>query len=135
MKRRQRLGSLLYTVILSLVLVSILIESAFGLESTKSLRQYVLRTWTTEQGLPQNTIHAMLQTRDGLSWIGTQGGLARFDGASFTLYKTGASDSFLVIRSLASPKTVPEDCGSAAMTVWCFTAMGALRRDTLRCAA
>lgn len=64
-----------------------------ALSATKNLRQYVLRTWTAEQGLPQNTVHAMLQTRDGFLWLGTLGGLARFDGASFVVYRAGTPNS------------------------------------------
>jgi signal transduction histidine kinase/ligand-binding sensor domain-containing protein len=45
--------------------------------------EWVLRSWQTKDGLPQNTIYAMVQTRDGYLWIGTGGGLARFDGARF----------------------------------------------------
>ncbi len=67
--------------------------NGFALDPAKDLRQYVLRTWTMEQGLPQNTIHAMLQTKDGFLWIGTRGGLARFDGLNFILYKAGAPNS------------------------------------------
>jgi ligand-binding sensor domain-containing protein len=81
------------TAALALFIISFFPLSAFALDPGKNLRQYVLRTWTTEQGLPQNTIHAMLQTRDGFLWIGTRGGLARFDGASFILYKAGAPNS------------------------------------------
>jgi ligand-binding sensor domain-containing protein/signal transduction histidine kinase len=79
--------------ILALVLISVSPHSGFALDPGKNLRQYVLRAWTTEQGLPQDSIHAMLQTRDGFLWIGTRGGLARFDGASFILYKAGAPNS------------------------------------------
>jgi ligand-binding sensor domain-containing protein/signal transduction histidine kinase len=38
------------------------------------------RAWTKADGLPQNSVTAVLQTRDGYLWIGTQDGLARFDG-------------------------------------------------------
>ncbi len=39
-----------------------------------------------ENGLPQNTVQALAQTRDGFLWLGTEAGLVRFDGNSFTLY-------------------------------------------------
>src|SRR5262245_14442997 len=39
-------------------------------------------TWTTENGLPQNSINDILQTRDGYLWLATNGGLVRFDGRS-----------------------------------------------------
>ncbi len=43
----------------------------------------VLRSWTTDDGLPQNSIQAIGQTSDGYLWIGTQEGLVRFDGVRF----------------------------------------------------
>jgi ligand-binding sensor domain-containing protein/signal transduction histidine kinase len=42
-----------------------------------------VRIWNREQGLPDNSVTAVLQTRDGYLWIGTLGGLARFDGVRF----------------------------------------------------
>ncbi|MEK7724732.1 MAG: two-component regulator propeller domain-containing protein, partial [Acidobacteriota bacterium] len=50
--------------------------------------EYQIEKWTTEQGLPQNTIAAIVQTRDGYLWLGTYGGLARFDGIKFTVFNT-----------------------------------------------
>lgn len=51
--------------------------------SRTALSQYKIDTWQTEQGLPLNTVQALLQTRDGYLWVGTAGGLARFDGVRF----------------------------------------------------
>ncbi|MBX7220781.1 MAG: hypothetical protein K1Y36_12600 [Blastocatellia bacterium] len=51
------------------------------------------RQWQVEQGVPQNTIMGMTQTRDGYLWIVTFGGLARFDGVRFRTY-TDHSPSF-----------------------------------------
>ena len=78
---------------LAVILVCLFPVRGFGLDPEKNFRQYVLRSWTSEQGLPQNSIRAMLQTRDGFLWIGTQGGVARFDGTGFVAYKAGAPDS------------------------------------------
>jgi ligand-binding sensor domain-containing protein len=47
---------------------------------------WIVRTWDTSDGLPQNTINAMVQTRDGFLWVGTSGGLARFDGVRFRTF-------------------------------------------------
>ena len=44
------------------------------------------QAWTTEDGLPQNSVHQTLQTRDGYLWIATEAGLARFDGLTFTIF-------------------------------------------------
>jgi ligand-binding sensor domain-containing protein len=54
--------------------------SAAGLDPRKAVTQYNLDAWTTASGLPQNTITAITQTEDGYLWIGSFGGLARFDG-------------------------------------------------------
>ncbi len=54
----------------------------------KALTQYKIDTWQTEQGLPLNTVQTFLQTRDGYLWVGTGGGLARFDGSRFTTFET-----------------------------------------------
>jgi PAS domain S-box-containing protein len=51
--------------------------------------QYVHNTWTTEEGLPQNSVNAIAQTRDGYVWLATFGGLARFDGVKFTVFDVG----------------------------------------------
>src|SRR5205814_1011613 len=47
---------------------------------------YFTRTWQIEQGLPQNKVTAVVQTRDGYLWAGTFNGLARFDGVRFTVF-------------------------------------------------
>jgi len=57
-----------------------------ALDSSKSLASYQRQTWQTESGLPQNTVHSILQTHDGYLWLGTEGGLVRFDGIKFTLH-------------------------------------------------
>ncbi len=46
----------------------------------------LISVWQTEQGLPQNHVTAIAQTRDGYLWIGTYEGLARFDGVRFVTY-------------------------------------------------
>ncbi len=48
--------------------------------------QYTARVWHTDSGLPHNTVRAVLQTQDGYLWVGTQKGLARFDGVRFTVF-------------------------------------------------
>ena len=56
--------------------------------------QYVTTVWHTEQGLPQNSVNAMLQDHQGYLWIGTFGGLARFDGERFTLFDSSHTPGF-----------------------------------------
>src|SRR5450759_4347668 len=47
---------------------------------------YFIRSWQVEQGLPQNKVTAVVQTRDGYLWVGAYNGLARFDGVRFTVF-------------------------------------------------
>lgn len=55
-----------------------------GKESPKN--NYKIDVWKTESGLPSATIYAIAQTQDGYLWIGTQGGLVRFDGVNFETF-------------------------------------------------
>jgi len=45
---------------------------------------FVVDTWSTADGLPQSSVIAITQTRDGYLWLGTLNGLVRFDGNSLT---------------------------------------------------
>lgn len=48
--------------------------------------QYQVATWTTDNGLPQNTVHSLVQTPDGYLWLATLDGLVRYDGVKFTVF-------------------------------------------------
>jgi ligand-binding sensor domain-containing protein/signal transduction histidine kinase len=50
------------------------------------LSGYTKRTWDVRDGLPEQTVQAFAQTPDGYLWIGTTGGLVRFDGARFVVF-------------------------------------------------
>src|SRR5437667_3852710 len=57
-----------------------------ALDSARDLSQFNRQVWLTENGLPQNTVHSIIQTKDGYVWIATEEGLARFDGVKFTVF-------------------------------------------------
>jgi signal transduction histidine kinase/ligand-binding sensor domain-containing protein len=57
-----------------------------ALEPTTPLPSYGRQSWVMENGLPQNTVQVLLQTRDGFVWMGTEVGLVRFDGISFQVF-------------------------------------------------
>jgi signal transduction histidine kinase/ligand-binding sensor domain-containing protein len=50
---------------------------------------YTRKLWQTQDGLPEQTVQAFAQTTDHYLWIGTTGGLLRFDGAHFTVFDHG----------------------------------------------
>ena len=49
---------------------------------------YAVQTWRMEDGLPENRVRSVIQTRDGYVWVATFNGLARFDGVDFRVYDT-----------------------------------------------
>ena len=59
------------------------------------------QSYTTSQGLSQNSVYSIAQTRDKFIWFGTQDGLNRFDGMKFT-------------------KVVPQSNGGAALDYSCL---------------
>ena len=67
--------------------------AASGLEPGRRITQYPERAWTVDQGLPQNTVNVIRQTRDGYVWLGTEGGLARFDGVRFTVFTAADTEA------------------------------------------
>ncbi len=55
-------------------------------EAARNVGRFIIDPWTDEKGLPENSVVAMTQTRDGYLWLGTLSGLARFDGSQFTVF-------------------------------------------------
>ncbi len=51
-----------------------------------ALPNYVVRNLLVEDGLPEDSVTAIVQTEDGYLWMGTYSGLARFDGVRFTVF-------------------------------------------------
>jgi signal transduction histidine kinase/ligand-binding sensor domain-containing protein len=49
---------------------------------------YGVDFWREPEGFSQSRVRAILQTRDGYIWLGTDGGLVRFNGESFTAFTT-----------------------------------------------
>ena len=56
-----------------------------------AVAQYRLESWTNDNGLPQNTVTSIIQTRDGYLWLTTFDGLVRFDGVQFKVFNTNNS--------------------------------------------
>ncbi len=59
---------------------------AWALDPSTPLTDLSTQSWVLENGLPQNTVQALAQTHDGFLWVGTEAGLARFDGSGFRIY-------------------------------------------------
>lgn len=61
-------------------------RAGLSLEPSTELANYIRQTWMMENGLPQNTVTALIQTRQGFVWLGTEAGLVRFDGIGFKVF-------------------------------------------------
>ncbi len=60
---------------------------------------WAVTVWDTDEGLPQNSVTAIVETHDGFLWLGTLNGLVRFDGTGFTVFdesNTGLRSSRIV---------------------------------------
>lgn len=91
-----------------------------------SARGWSERHWTTEDGLPQNSVEAIVQTGDGYLWFGTLFGLARFDGARFVVFD--ANNTPELVRDPINELTVDAKDGG----LWIATPDGVLRYANAR---
>lgn len=64
--------------------------------------------WSAPDGLPQNTITALAQTPDGYLWIGSQEGVARFNGATFLTFDQGTDAAFQPSESIERLTPAPD---------------------------
>src|ERR1700682_5825436 len=61
-----------------------------------AIQGYGHQAWQGPEGLPQDSVQTILQTRDGFLWVGTERGLARFDGLHFDVFKSKNTDGIKV---------------------------------------
>jgi ligand-binding sensor domain-containing protein len=78
-----------YKILLAVILIPIVAAA-----------QYRFDSWTTDNGLPQNTVRAVTQTPDGYIWFTTSDGLVRFDGVKFSIFSKSNSQNFPTNRLL-----------------------------------
>ena len=63
--------------------------------------QYRIDQWTADNGLPQNSVYGITQSRDGYLWLATVDGLARYDGARFTIFNKSNSPGIINNRFIS----------------------------------
>ena len=64
------------------------------LDPEKAITQYMHDVWQIEEGLPQNTVQAIIQSQEGYLWLGTEEGLVRFNGSSFVTFDSKNTEAF-----------------------------------------
>ena len=74
---------------------------------TESAR--TVQVWRVVNGLPSDSVTAIIQAHDGFLWIGTDAGLVRFDGVKFTQIALAASTTNTVFYITALCEDVKGD--------------------------
>ncbi|MEM8930388.1 MAG: two-component regulator propeller domain-containing protein [Acidobacteriota bacterium] len=69
-------------------------ETPRGLDPARSLDEFVIETWGVQQGLANTSVRTLVQDHDGYLWIGTAGGLFRFDGHRFAHFDRRTTPGF-----------------------------------------
>ena len=102
------------------VLGLLLAPAAAALDPERAVTQYVHDSWRSGQGLPQNTGLSLARTSDGFLWVGTEEGIARFDGTTFVPFDRGNTPGIPhnLVYSLL---------GDADGSLWVGTAAGLAR--------
>ncbi|HEV2210361.1 MAG TPA: two-component regulator propeller domain-containing protein [Verrucomicrobiae bacterium] len=92
---------------------------------------FTFRAWQREQGLSENYVRALAQTRDGYIWVGSEQGVSRFDGMNF--FSLGLQEGFQggPIRVLFGDSRGALWIGSGGSGLSCWQA-GKLRKFTTR---
>src|SRR5690348_16752774 len=97
------------------------VKNGFDFDSPQPLGEYVFDSWHDADGLPQNSINAIVQTSDGYIWLATFEGLVRYDGVHFTTFDTLTTPGF-------THNNVTALCESPAGVLWIGTQGGGLMR-------
>ncbi len=103
-----------------LLLACILVLAAPLWSQPRPQGRWTFRTYSSENGLENQNATVMLQDREGFLWVGTEGGLYRYDGQHFTFMvdTNGAS--------LGEPRSLHQDSQGI---LWVGTLEGLFRRE------
>jgi signal transduction histidine kinase/ligand-binding sensor domain-containing protein len=92
-----------------------------ALDPQRAPSRYGHDAWLSQDGLPQDFVGAITQTRDGYLWIGTLGGLVRFDGVRFAVFDSSNTPGLKDARISAL-------CPGRDSGLWIGTAAGGVSR-------
>jgi len=78
-----------------IVLITTFCSHHSGGATNDATTEFAIETWMTEHGMPQNSVTALLQTRDGYIWAATYSGIAQFDGERFKVFDSSSAEGGL----------------------------------------
>ncbi|HSI49488.1 MAG TPA: triple tyrosine motif-containing protein [Ideonella sp.] len=87
--------------------IALTCPAAHALPAQYNISQLYHTQWTVHDGVPTG-IEAIAQTSDGFLWLGTSGGLFRFDGVAFERF-SGTNAVALLSQDIFSLHATPED--------------------------
>ncbi len=83
-----------------IVMCALLLMPALQIEAHGSASPFVATLYNERNGLPTGEANTVLQTSDGYIWIGSYGGLIRYDGTKFRNYSVERKIDSSSIRAL-----------------------------------
>lgn len=107
-----------------LILILVLICSIFNSVSSQNHKGFTsIQYITSNEGLSQSEVTAIIQDRKGFIWIGTRGGLNRYDGTKIKVYQNEVGNTNSLINN--SIETLYEDSKG---TIWIGTKSNGISR-------
>ncbi|MBS1567156.1 MAG: histidine kinase, partial [Bacteroidetes bacterium] len=88
-------------------------------------QSYYFRHYQVEDGLAHNTVITIMQDSKGMMWLGTKGGLNRFDGYTFRTYRDGDKPSGSIGNNIIV--SIAEDRNSM---IWIGTGRGLFKYNS-----
>lgn len=95
----KRATSIICTIVFFLTLIFVDSNCVYA-EEDSSLQNWIVYEYNETNGLPTGEANTVLQTKDGYVWIGSYGGLIRYDGTTFRNYSTEDAIPSSSIRAL-----------------------------------
>jgi len=92
-------------------------------QPTRLQRKLQFQVIGREQGLPQNGVSSIVQDNVGFVWLGTQDGVARYDGQRFVVFRNMPDDDTTISNSFINDLLV-----SGNGTLWIATEGGGVNR-------
>ncbi|UWX04377.1 hypothetical protein H1235_04590 [Pseudoxanthomonas sp. NC8] len=102
--------------------VAVFTGTASALPQDKAFRDYVSDTWGVEHGLPQISVLAITQDRDGYLWLGSQGGLTATTACASPATGSRTRRGWAVMSWPCMPAAMA-GCGSAPRGACCCIGM------------
>lgn len=94
-------------------------QESFKLVEKNCDKRYFINL-TKKEGLPAEVVYEVVQDRQGFTWIGTDDGLARYDGQSFRVFRYNPEDN----NSLADNSVTALTLSNDSSRLWIGTFQG-----------